>query len=537
MARQGRILVVDDLETWRKQLVEILQNAGYYADAAASVSDSADFLKRHLYHAILLDVRLDQNDPTNNEGIDLLRELNKQGLTKAIKIIIISAFGTKEQTREAFKEFEVYDFFFKDNFDKEKFLKTVQQTFSNINLELDILWQQANGLRQAILNLEMNGTSINSNPTLLQRMSEEFEDLLCRLFYRAQKILISPLTQGHSGMGVMRVLPFYTGGSGHEVVIKFGNSHDIKKEYRNFKEHVQPFLGGGRNTTALDFRRTPYLGGIIYSLLGTVNDHLVDFGDFYWRSNEAEIKSALERLFRDTCGGWYANRGHQEPLDLAEEYQKLLQYAPAKLGQIVSEQLSVEGEQELLFRRLRSNRSFINPILAVADRPHIYPTYRCITHGDFNQHNLLVDNDGHVWMIDFQETDYSHFLRDIAMLDSVIRFQLLRSKEATLKECLRMEDALCSIERFSQVEQLENKLSTTNQALAKAYAIVVYLRTLASKLMYQNPNDNMSEYYIALLFHSLNTLRFSSLSILQREHALLSACLLANHLKLSNKKE
>ena len=51
MGRQGRILVVDDLESWRNQLVEALQNEGYYADAASSVTEAVDLLKVHLYHA------------------------------------------------------------------------------------------------------------------------------------------------------------------------------------------------------------------------------------------------------------------------------------------------------------------------------------------------------------------------------------------------------------------------------------------------------------------------------------------------------
>jgi CheY-like chemotaxis protein len=535
MGRQGRILIVDDLESWRKQLVEALQNEGYLADAAASVAEAADFLKKHLYHALVLDVRMVHSDPTNKEGIDLLRELNKQGLTKAIKIIIISAFGTKEQTRAAFKDFEVEDFLFKDDpFKKQDFLKAMQQVFATINLELDILWQRIEGPEQAILNLEIHGKLAKADPDLHQRMAAELEDLLCRLFYRAKKILVRPLTLGHSGMGVLRIQPSYTGGNGHEVVVKFGNAHAIKKEYRNFKEHVQPFLGGGRNTIALDFRRTPYLGGIIYSLLGTVNDQLVDFGDFYRNSDESRIKSTLDALFHDTCGVWYANCGNLEFLNLTEEYQRLLEYTPSMLDQSVFDQLSVQGKQRLSFVHLRSKRTFTNPLEVLAGMPFIHSTYRCITHGDFNQHNLLVDSNGHVWMIDFQGTGHSHILCDVAMLDSVVRFQLLRLEEATLRERLQMEEALCSIERFSQVEQMENKLSTTNRVLAKAYAIVVHLRTLAGKLMHQKPNDDMSEYYVALLYHALNTLRFSSLPVDQREHALLSASLIVDRLKPAN---
>jgi thiamine kinase-like enzyme len=160
------------------------------------------------------------------------------------------------------------------------------------------------------------------------------------------------------------------------------------------------------------------------------------------------------------------------------------------------------------------------------------PTYISTTHGDFNQHNLLVDTTGHTWLIDFQATGRGHILRDVAQLDSEIRFILLAPEEATLEERLQMEEALCSIERFSQVEQLVNNFPTENRALAKTYATIVHLRTLAHKLVAQNPSDDISEYYIALFYNAVNTLRFYSLPSRQREHALLCASILADHLGL-----
>jgi hypothetical protein len=136
-------------------------------------------------------------------------------------------------------------------------------------------------------------------------------------------------------------------------------------------------------------------------------------------------------------------------------------------------------------------------------------------------------------MIDFQGTGQGHILRDLVGLDAVIRLQLLSSVEATLEECLEMEQALCRISRFSQVEQLAGMFHTSNPALAKAYAIVMHLRTLARlHLVRQNPSDDFNEYYAALLYTTLNTMRFKTLEQQQREHALLSACLLVDKLGL-----
>jgi len=535
MNRQGRILLVDDLPKWREQLVEILQGEGYFADSASSVAEALEKLKETFYHVLVLDVRMVPADSSNIEGIDLLGELDKLGLSEAIKVIILSAYGNQKRMRLAFKDYKVADFLSKDNFNKQVLLEPVRRIFSkevNINLALQIHWQQISGSEQVVVDLEADGTPVKSGTELQKRVAAELEDLLCRLFYRAKSVLVQPLTQGHSGTGVLRVQPFYTEGSGHEVVVKFGDFHKVEEEYHNFKDYVQPFLGGGRNTTVLDFRRTPHLGGIIYSLLGTINDQLVDFGDFYRRTDMPQIKEALNRLFQDTCGVWYANRGHLEPLNLTKDYQSLLEYPLEVLEQVVSEQIEfMQGKQRFRFNHLRSRRTFTNPFLVMAELSLTLPAYLCITHGDFNQHNLLVDSTEHVWMIDFQGTGQGHILRDVAMLDSVVRFQLLPAKEATLKERLQMEEALCSIERFSQVEQLTTKFSTANPALTKTYNAVVYLRTLARRLVNQNPNDDMSEYYIALLYNALNTLQFFSLPSVQHEHALLSASLLVDQLE------
>src|SRR5437588_4888884 len=98
-------------------------------------------------------------DPNNKEGIDLLGELDKRGLSEATKVIILSAYGTLERMRTAFKDYKVADFLSKDKFNKQVLLESVWRVFSkevNINLALQILWQQINGPEQAVVNLEVS---------------------------------------------------------------------------------------------------------------------------------------------------------------------------------------------------------------------------------------------------------------------------------------------------------------------------------------------------------------------------------------------
>src|SRR5205807_8219414 len=135
------------------------------------------------------------------------------GLSEATKVIMLSAYGTQEQMRLAFKDYKVADFLTKDEFSKQAFLESVQQVFSrnaNINLALDILWQSGSRSEQVVLNLEVGGTRVKRGTHLQTQMAAELEDLLCRLFYQAKGILVRPLTPGQSGTGILRIQPFYS---------------------------------------------------------------------------------------------------------------------------------------------------------------------------------------------------------------------------------------------------------------------------------------------------------------------------------------
>ena len=536
MKRQGRVLIVDDLEQWREELVETLQRGGFEVDSASTSTQALEQLIKSPYHLLVLDIRMVDADPSNQYGIDLLRELDKEGLSEVTKVIILSAYGPKEQMRLAFRDHKVTDFLSKDNFNNQAFLQSIRQVFSkevNINLALEIHWQQISGPEQIVLNLEVAGTRIRRKSPLQSEIAFELEDLLCRLFFEAESVLVRPLTLGQSTMGALWVQPFYSSGGGRAVAIKFGDFRKIEEEYSNFKKYIQPFIGGGRSTTVLDVRRTPHLSGIMYSLLGADNDHLEDFGSFYRHADISRIRVVLDQLFLGTCRVWYANMGQLHPYNLTADYQQLLGFTLEKLEQALTQlQKSVQGKQKLYFKSLNDKRTFTNPLLVMTGPPLVRSTYVCTTHGDFNQHNLLIDAAGNMWLIDFQATGQSHILRDIAQLDSEIRFFLLASEEATLEERLKMEEVLCGIERFSQVGQLVNNFPTENQALARAYATVVHLRTLAHRLVAQNPSDDISEYYIALFYNAMNTIRFYSLPLRQREHALLCASLLADRLAL-----
>jgi CheY-like chemotaxis protein len=161
MNRQGRVLVVDDLQEWREQITRMLQRGGYLIDVVSTPEEALERLNTTLYHALILDIRMDENNLDNVDGIEFLRQLHQLKFTEAIKVIMLSAYGTAEQMRQAFREYGVADFLSKSQVNKRTILETMQQVFekdANINLALEIIWQQSEP-KQAVLKLKIGETA------------------------------------------------------------------------------------------------------------------------------------------------------------------------------------------------------------------------------------------------------------------------------------------------------------------------------------------------------------------------------------------
>src|SRR3954467_15839039 len=109
MERVGRILVVDDNPRWRDLLSESLQQYGFHVDTAATAEEVLRRLSETFNHLLVLDIRLEDADESNIDGMKLMQPLHQQGLTSAndhglindLHVIMLSAFDTKEQKHYA----------------------------------------------------------------------------------------------------------------------------------------------------------------------------------------------------------------------------------------------------------------------------------------------------------------------------------------------------------------------------------------------------------------------------------------------------
>jgi hypothetical protein len=124
-----------------------------------------------------------------------------------------------------------------------------------------------------------------------------------------------------------------------------------------------------------------------------------------------------------------------------------------------------------------------------------------MTHGDLNEHNILVTDDHHAWLIDFYRTGTGHILRDMIELECAIKFSLAGIVDLAAQQ--KLEETLLGQARLAQSPHTPSDLP-----YAKAMEAIFYLRKLASDFT----DQDMREYFSALLLHTLYLLSLVLLS-------------------------
>ena len=161
------------------------------------------------------------------------------------------------------------------------------------------------------------------------------------------------------------------------------------------------------------------------------------------------------------------------------------------------------------------------------DRKHVYShrVWLAVTHGDLNEHNVLVSPDRRSWLIDFYRTGKGHILRDFVELETAIKFSLTHLE--SYAERMQLEQLL--LEQKNLQEDIKVDCSA---AYARAVQVIAHLRSLAGEVL--GLEREMEEYQVALL---LQTLKLLSVDFLHpdehsRGQTLLAAAMICTRLAL-----
>ena len=127
------VLVVDDSDDWRNTLFGVLSDEGFIAYTAGSAIDAIQILTDRSIDMAILDIRMDDSDEENVDGLLVAAEI--QNKWPGTKIVILTGYSSLDTVRIAFSKYKVVDFLQKSDAGKlpdilkEHLLKT--NTYKN----------------------------------------------------------------------------------------------------------------------------------------------------------------------------------------------------------------------------------------------------------------------------------------------------------------------------------------------------------------------------------------------------------------------
>jgi hypothetical protein len=389
---------------------------------------------------------------------------------------------------------------------------------SRINKKLAIMPNDCN-LEKLVKKLK-----IDEEKDLL-RSKNELDYIFRKAFKDADTVWISKLAPGFSGAGVVMVKPDYNSVAGREVVLKFGIKDYIEKEEKNYNDYVKWFIGGMQCTTIMASAYSENIGGIVYSLIGhSLRPHeIYSFGKYYNDKTVCEIETAIEKLFEETCKYWYIKKTGRTG-DLVELCIEELRLNFKELENSYKADFKKFYDDGLI-QYEKISYSFKNPISWIASKKLERPLDLsfCITHGDFNKNNILLNDSGETWLIDFMRTGTSHILRDFIRLETTIKFELI---EKNIREIpfYEFEKSLLETENLKDVPTFSDRKDEQDK-LEKAFRVIQKIRSLA----YPRANDAKIEYNIGLFLQTLKFLTWPEVN--KKDFVLISASMICKKLE------
>ncbi len=521
------VLIVDDVPDWPKTLSSLLSRLDYQVFIADNSNDALDIVQTTPVHLAILDVRLDEQDESNREGMALMHKI--KAIDPNILIIILTGYADVSMVKEARNPradglAPAYAFIEKE--DSDLIIERVTGAFAdgmgvNWNLTIENL---ATFIEPLFHKIKFVPPAQKPPLTIFK---QEIDHLLRKLFPDCHKIRLDHLQKGYGKAAVLSIQPFYKDkGPGEVVIAKIGDYTIIDEERLRYSQWVEGVVGGHRLPRQLNVQRTRSLGGLIYSFAGL--GAIQDFATFYQARSLADITAVLESLFLETC--FPASRTaavYRPDFNFTAHYTAQLNLRDGELNEALAHLVANEAQlrwqagdgSDLLFA---GQHRLPNPVRFIQETSISGEAHLVTVHGDLTPYNILVDHHHEAWLIDFSHTGQGHLLQDFARLEVFLK--LATASDYDLHTLFAWEkiglDDLTTFELPSDF--------ACQDTLRKLTATLAVIRRLAHAL---TPNSAPQEYAIALLFNTVKTIKYLDIPIITATFATLSAALLCEGLK------
>lgn len=96
-----KLLVVDDIKDWQKTIGGVLRDMGYDVSVTGTMTGAIKMLEKDQYDLTLLDLRLDETDEDNVDGLKLAEIIRNRW--PEVKIVLITGYGTQDALQRSMK--------------------------------------------------------------------------------------------------------------------------------------------------------------------------------------------------------------------------------------------------------------------------------------------------------------------------------------------------------------------------------------------------------------------------------------------------
>ncbi len=123
--KQAKILVSEDQELWREEILGVLlRKEGYHVATEKTIEGTLSRLNREFFHVVIADICFSLADHDNTDGVQTVAKISN--LEEGTCVIVVTGFGTVELAVKALREYKVFHFLEKgDSFDQGRFLQVV----------------------------------------------------------------------------------------------------------------------------------------------------------------------------------------------------------------------------------------------------------------------------------------------------------------------------------------------------------------------------------------------------------------------------
>jgi CheY-like chemotaxis protein len=527
---QFRILLVEDDENAYDPIIRWLKEESYVVRLATSYAEAKTALETDHFHLAIIDIRLIDDDQENMEGLKLLDDIEQLQLRDVMPTIIITAVKNKEYAVQAWNlNLKPDRFILKESGYLRKLLNTIkelEQEKTRINFELEYVSDSLNVLED-VAN-DVNWSMAERPSTKL--LAPQVRDLFGKLFVDARSLYVSKLKPGLTGAAVVRIQPTWNGGLGRSYVAKVGRKDKVETEQRHYEANVKHFLTANAVTQA-DVHYSRHLGTLLYTFAEKQGVALKEFDEFYQKSEPSKIIASLLELFDQTYRYWFANP-ERVLADVPSLYYEAFQLDAKKLAGRIQVVLPELNPDEELIQLTPGKDKVLNPIawLKKHKQECVIQVNKCITHGDLTGRNIMVDDSGKCWLIDFYRTYKSHILRDFVILETDVKYRLMSL--LSLTDFLHLEEALLEADRQNQPPILPPSFSKDAR---KAAEVIFALRQLAhryARSFNTQQNEARKEYLLSQLMGTLNVVRLRHITENRKLQVLHSAVMMCEELDM-----